>query len=139
MIRYGDYFSRKELFYLGVNPNKELSILKSDYNVEDKYEKVSTGIKEIYEYLKNTNNQTLRGKSLKTREDILNNKVQRRIVAAFYDLGILEEKDLNRIPLDYNIKDLVKESITVNEALDEVDEVMENFKENEKTKERVLW
>ena len=68
----------------------------------------------------------------------MNNKVQRRIVAAFYDLGILEEKDLNRIPLDYKINDLVKESITVNEALDEVDEVMENFKENEKTKERVL-
>ena len=98
MIRYGDYFSRKELFYLGVNPNKELGILKSDYNVEDKYEKVSKGIKEIFEYLKNTNNQTLRGKSLKTREDILNNNVTRRIVAAFYDLGILEEKDLKIRP-----------------------------------------
>ena len=106
MIRYGDYFSRKELFYLGVNPNKELSILKSDYNVEDKYEKVSTGIKEIYEYLKNTNNQTLRGKSLKTREDILNNKVQRRIVAAFYDLGILEEKEKQNKVEKTNVKDV---------------------------------
>ena len=89
----------------------------------------------LNEYLKNTNNQTLRGNSLKTREDILNNKVQRRIVAAFYDLGILGEKDLNKIPLDYKINDLVKESITVNEALEEVDEVTENFKKNEKTKE----
>ena len=40
MIRYGDYFSRKELFYLGVNPNQELGVLNSDYNVENKYEKV---------------------------------------------------------------------------------------------------
>ena len=36
MIRYGDYFSRKELFYLGVNPNQELGVLNSDYNVENK-------------------------------------------------------------------------------------------------------
>ena len=138
MVRYGDYFSRKELFYLGVNPNQELSILKNDYNVEDKYEKISKQMKEIFEYLNNTNTLILRGKSLKTREDILNNKVQRRIVAAFYDLGILEEKDLNKIPLDYKFNDLKKETIAVNEALDIVDEVTENFKENEKTKERIL-
>ena len=103
MIRYGDYFSRKELFYLGVNPNQELGVLNSDYNVENKYDKVSKGIKEIYEYLKTVNNHNLRGKALETREDILNNKVERRLVAAFYDLGILEEKDLNKFPLDYKI------------------------------------
>lgn len=138
MVTYGDYFSRKELFYLGVNPNQELNILDNDYNVEDKYEKVNKGIKEIYEYLKNTNNQNFRGKSLKTREDILNNKVQRRIVAAFYDLGILDEKDLTKIPLDYKFNASAKQAIVVDEALDKVDEVDENFKENENTKERVL-
>ena len=138
MVRYGDYFSRKELFYLGVNPNQELGILSNDYNVEDKYDKVNKGIKEIYEYLKNINNHNLRGKSLKTREEILNDKVQRRIIAAFYDLGILEEKDLNVIPFNYQVNTSKKESIIVNEALDEVEEVSENFKENENTKERVL-
>jgi hypothetical protein len=138
MITYGDYFSRKELFYLGVNPNQELDILNNNYNVEDKYEKVNKVMKEVYDYLKNTNNQKFRGKSLQTREEILNNKVQRRIVAAFYDLGILNEKDLNKIPLDYKINASNKESIIVNEALDQVDEVKESFVENGNTKERVL-
>ena len=95
-------------------------------------------MKEVYDYLKNTNNQKFRGKSLQTREEILNNKVQRRIVAAFYDLGILNEKDLNKIPLDYKINASNKESIIVNEALDQVDEVKESFVENGNTKERVL-
>ena len=139
MVRYGDYFSRKELFYLGVNPNQELNILNNDYNVDDKYEKVTKVMKEVYEYLKNTNNQKFRGKSLQTREEILNNKVQRRIIAAFYDLGILEEKDLNKIPLGYKINASEKKSIIVDEALDEVEEVSENFKENDNTKERILW
>ena len=139
MIRYGDYFSRKELFYLGVNPNQELGVLNSDYNVENKYEKVSKGIKEIYEYLKTVNNHNLRGKALETREDILNNKVERRLVAAFYDLGILEEKDLNKFPLDYKINNSTKEAIIVNEALDEVTEVSESFMENENIKEKILW
>lgn len=138
MIRYGDYFSRKELFYLGVNPNQELDILNNDYNVEDKYEKVTKIMREVYEYLKNTNNQKFRGESLQTREDILNNKVERRIIVAFYDLGILNEKDLNKIPLDYKINASKKESIIVNEALDQVDEVKESFVENENTKERIL-
>jgi hypothetical protein len=138
MVRYGDYFSRKELFYLGVNPNQELDILNNNYNVEDKYEKVNKVMKEVYDYLKNTNNQKFRGKSLQIREEILNNKVQRRIVAAFYDLGILNEKDLNKIPLDYKINASNKESIIVNEALDQVDEVKESFVENKNTKERVL-
>ena len=139
MIRYGDYFSRKELFYLGVNPNQELGVLNSDYNVENKYDKVSKGIKEIYEYLKTVNNHNLRGKALETREDILNNKVERRLVAAFYDLGILEEKDLNKFPLDYKIDNSKKEAIIVTEALDEVTEVSESFMENENIKEKILW
>ena len=138
MIRYGDYFSRKELFYLGVNPNQELGVLNSDYNVENKYDKVSKGIKEIYEYLKTVNNHNLRGKALETREDILNNKVERRLVAAFYDLGILEEKDLNKFPLDYKINNSKKEAIIVTEALDEVTEVSESFMENENIKEKIL-
>ena len=139
MIRYGDYFSRKELFYLGVNPNQELGVVNSDYNVENKYDKVSKGIKEIYEYLKTVNNHNLRGKALETREDILNNKVERRLVAAFYDLGILEEKDLNKFPLDYKIDNSKKEAIIVTDALDEVTEVSESFMENENTKEKILW
>ena len=138
MIRYGDYFSRKELFYLGVNPNQELNILNSDYNVENKYEKVTNGIKDIYEYLKNTSNHNIRGKALETREDILNNKVERRLVAAFYDLGILEEKDLNKFPLDYKINNSKKEAIIVTEALDEATEVSESFVENENIKEKIL-
>ena len=139
MTRYGDYFSRKELFYLGVNPNQELSILDNDYNVENKYEKVTNGIKDIYEYLKNTINHNLRGKALETREDILNNKVERRIVAAFYDLGILEEKDLTRFPLNYKVNNASeRQSIVVTEALDEATEISESFMENETTKERIL-
>lgn len=140
MNKYGDYFSRKELFYLGVNPEKELEILK-DFSEENKYEKIATNMKAIYEFLKESNNPNLRGKALETKEEILNNKAQRRIVAAFYDLGILEEKDLNRFPLDYNInsfKSIEKESINVLEALDEVEEVSEGRVFEANTKEKLL-
>ena len=69
----------------------------------------------------------------------MNNNVVRRIVAAYYDLGILEEKDLEKIPLDYKLDTITKESIIVEEAMDEVVESVESIEENEKMKEKVLW
>lgn len=138
MIKYSDYFSRKELFYLGVNPNKEVVMSKKNFIGDDKYEQVAQSMLDIYDYLRQSKNENLRGKSLETASDILNNKVERRIVSMFYDLGILEEKDLSRFPVDYKIDKPKRTEICVSEALDEVDEITDEFVENDTVKEKIL-
>jgi hypothetical protein len=58
-----------------------------------------------------------------TSKDILLNQVSKRIISAFYDVGILDDLDLERFPLDYKLDEPTKTQITVSEAIE--DETLE--------------
>ena len=124
MMKFKDYFSRKELFYLGIDCEKEINGLSKDFSGEKKYDDIDLEMKSIYNFIKASQKQvSLNENAMKTSNDILNNNVSKRIVSAFYDVGILNEQDLERFPLDYKLDEPTKMPITVSEAIE--DEMLE--------------
>lgn len=139
MKKFKDYFSRKELFYLGIDNEKEIIGLSKDYNGDKKYENIELEMKNLYSFIKASQESVMLNEAAKqTANDILNNKIQRRIVSAFYDAGILLESDLERFPLDYKLDEVTKTKIEVNEALDEESINYEEVEIQSSSRERKL-
>ena len=120
MVQYKDYFSRKEIFYLGIDENKEIEALSKSYLNETKNDEIDLEMKKIYNYIRQSQEKLLLNQNAKkTSNEILNNKVSKRIISAFYDTGILQECDIERFPLDYKLDEQTKTQITVSEAVDQ--------------------
>ena len=120
MIQYKDYFSRRELFYLGIDSEKEIEALSRKYNGEKRNDDIEFEMKSIYRFIKSSQEKLLLNETaMITSKDILQNQVSRRIVSAFYDTGILEDVDLERFPLDYKLDEPTKTQITVSEAIED--------------------
>lgn len=139
MNKFKDYFSRKELFYLGIDNEKEIEGLSKDYSGDKKYENVESEIKNLYAFIKASQEHvSLNEAAMKTSNDILNNSVSRRIISAFYDAGILLESDKERFPLDYKLDEVNKTHITVMEAIDEEEVSYEEIQPSSLSKEKKL-
>lgn len=139
MYKFKDYFSRKELFYLGIDSEVQIDSLSQEYSGEKKYDKIESEMKKIYSFIKASHdNVVLNEKAKKTSDEIFNDKVQRRIVAAFYDVGILYENDLKIFPLDYRLDDITKTKISVIGAIDEESVCFEKVQPASSSKERKL-
>ena len=140
MVQYKDYFSRKELFYLGIDSEKEIEGLSNDYCGETRIDEIDLSMKNIYSFIKASQEKlSLNENAKKVSNEILVNNVSKRIVAAFYDLGILGDLDLERFPLNYKLDEPTKTQISVMEvAEDEVINV-EEVTSSTPSKERKLW
>lgn len=139
MVQYKDYFSRKELFYLGINQEKEIEALSKNYSGDSKNDDIDIEMKSIYHFIKASQEKLLLNETAKkTSIDILNNKVSKRIVSAFYDVGILAECDLERFPLDYKLDEPTKTKLTVSEAMEEEKVDYEEISQSNPSKERKL-
>jgi hypothetical protein len=127
MIQYKDYFSRRELFYLGIDSEKEIEELSKNYNGEKRNDDIESEMKNIYRFIKASQEKLLLNEpAMITSKNILHNQVSKRIISAFYDVGILDDLDLERFPLDYKLDEPTKMQITVSEALeDEAPEINE--------------
>lgn len=119
MIKYGDYFSRKTLYTCGISPDRFLQI-KSDavYSEGDRTTEIATDIKNVYQ----TFVTALEKKQVKSPvQEAQNLAVYKKIVNAFYDSGVLSNKERdyfyqNDLTLNNNAPLNTRESIVVSEA-----------------------
>ena len=91
MVTYGDYFSRKTLHNCGVSPDEKL--FKKDemsYTGMRRMEEVLSEMSEIYQTLSRGYTKNTAGQSKGKFTDL---QVERKIVAAFYDSGILNNTE----------------------------------------------
>jgi hypothetical protein len=89
MIQYKDYFSRRELFYLGIDTEKEIEGLSKNYSGDKRTDEIDLEMKNIYRFIKASQEKlSLNESAMKTSNDILANNVSKRIISAFYDVGI---------------------------------------------------
>ena len=117
MIQYKDYFSRRELFYLGIDSEKDIEALSKNYNGEKRNDDIEIEMKNIYRFIKASQEKLLLNEqAMITSKNILQNQASKRIISAFYDVGILDDLDLERFPLDYKLDEPTKTQITVMEA-----------------------
>ena len=109
MIQYKDYFSRRELFYLGIDSEKEIEGLSKNYDGTNRNNEIEKEMKDIYRFIKASQEKLLLNENaMITSKDILLNQVSKRIISAFYDVGILDDLDLERFPLDYKLDEQKK-------------------------------
>lgn len=114
MITYGDYFSRKVLYNCGVSPTETL-FHKEEKAYAGMQRKESIGLKmsEIYQTL-------YRGYTEKNisavKEDFDGFQIERKIVSAFYDSGVLTnmERDYFQKQTQFGLSE--REQICVEEA-----------------------
>ena len=52
MIQYKDYFSRRELFYLGIDSEKEIEALSKKYNGDKRNDDIDLEMKSMYRFIK---------------------------------------------------------------------------------------
>ena len=139
MIQYKDYFSRRELFYLGIDTEKEIEGLSKDFSGDSRNDDIDLEMKSIYRFIKASQEKlSLNENAMKTSNDILANNVSKRIISAFYEVGILGDLDLDRFPLDYKLDEPIKTQITVSEVEKEERVNLEEITPKEPSKEMKL-
>ena len=140
MIQYKDYFSRRELFYLGIDTEKEIEGLSKNYSGDKRNEDIDLDMKNIYRFIKASQEKlSFNESAMKTSNDILANNVSKRIISAFYDVGILGDLDLDRFPLDYKLDEPTKTQIIVSEVEEKESVNLEEITLSEPSKEMKLW
>lgn len=114
MVTYGDYFSRKVLHQCGVSPNETLfNKEENTYAGMQRTENLRLKMSEIYQTL-------YRGYTEKNTSTLKENfedfQVNRKIVSAFYDSGVLsnEERDYFQKQTQRSFQE--REQICVEEA-----------------------
>lgn len=91
MVTYGDYFSRKVLYRCGVAPNKALLNKEENaYAGMQRTDNIRAKMSEIYQTLYDGYTQQ-NGSAQK--EDFNNLQIERKIVSAFYDSGVLNNAE----------------------------------------------
>jgi hypothetical protein len=114
MVTYGDYFSRKTLHNCGISPNEKM--FEKDekaYTGMQRTEKIRSEIEKVYQNLYRGFTENGAGKA---KDDFANFHVERKIVAAFYDTGVLTnaERDYFQAQTLGNFSE--REKICVEEA-----------------------
>ena len=72
MIQYKDYFSRRELFYLGIDTEKEIEGLTKDFTGDNRNDDIDLEMKSIYRFIKASQEKlSLNENAMKTSNDIL--------------------------------------------------------------------
>jgi hypothetical protein len=91
MVTYGDYFSRKVLHSCGVSPDKAmLNKAESTHTGTHRTENIRSNMSEIYQTLyRGYAKQNERA----TKESFDKMQIERKIVSAFYDSGILSNAE----------------------------------------------
>ena len=91
MVTYGDYFSKKVLHSCGVSPNKIL-LEKEEipYTGTQRIQKIQSEMSSIYQTLYSGHVQK-NGKA--QSEELKNFALERKIVAAFFDSGVLSSAE----------------------------------------------
>ena len=114
MVTYGDYFSRRILHFCGI-PSDKILLEKDEksYTGMGRTEKLRADMQEIY--------QTLRGgfagKNGSSSQDSFDDLgIERKIVAAFYDSGILTNVERDYFQMQTAQAVDVREQICVQEA-----------------------
>ena len=118
MVTYGDYFSRRVLHDCGVSPDKAL--FEKDgksYIGGQRTDKIRSDMSEIYQtlYRGYTERQTAQ------RENFADLQAERKIVAAFYDSGILSKSEREYFQSQSLQETNEREQICVQEASLSVD------------------
>ena len=91
MVRYGDYFSRKTLHYCGVSPEQKMfENNEMAYTGTQRMEKIRSEISEIYQTLYRGHIERNAGNP---KVDFTDLQVERKIVAALYDSGIINSTE----------------------------------------------
>ena len=91
MVTYGDYFPKRVLHYCGVSPEQKL--FKNEemtYAGTQRMEKIRSEIAEIYQTLYRGHTENNAGEKKGAFADF---QVERRIVSAFYDSGIVNNAE----------------------------------------------
>ena len=113
MVTYGDYFSRNVLHQCGISPDKTLlNSEENTYTGTQRTENIRSQMIDIYKTL-------YRGyaeKNVETKENFDDFQVERKIVSAFYDSGVLTnaERDYFKTQAIQNANE--RERISVDEA-----------------------
>lgn len=114
MVTYGDYFSRRMLYHCGISPNTTL--LKNEESTDtgmQRMENIRSQMSEIYQTL-------YRGyaeKNVSTaKENFDDFHIERKIVAAFYDSGILNTAERDYFQTQALQDPIEREQICVEEA-----------------------
>jgi hypothetical protein len=90
MVTYGDYFPRRVLHYCGISPNQQL--FKNEemtYAGAQRTDKIRSEMAEIYQTLYRGHTENMDEK----KSNFADFQVERRIVSALYDSGILNNAE----------------------------------------------
>ncbi|MGN0822970.1 MAG: hypothetical protein ACI4NG_04285 [Candidatus Gallimonas sp.] len=100
MYRYRDYFPRRILRQCGVSPDGAMRLPDQARCTEaNRHDEIRRCMSEIYsEFLRGATEQNGRGATLPDHLEL-----DRRILSAFYDMDILQERDRSAFPDDYRI------------------------------------
>ena len=114
MVTYGDYFSRRVLHNCGVSPNKTM-LDKEDNAYQDmqRTDNIRSKMSEIYQTL--YRGYTEKNASV-TKENFDELKIERKIVAAFYDSGVLNNAERDYFQTQSLQDANEREKISVEEA-----------------------
>ena len=113
MVTYGDYFSRKVLHSCGVSPDKAmLNKAENTHTGTGRTENIRSDMSEIYQTL-------YRGYAKQnekaTKESFDKMQIERKIVSAFYDSGILSNAERDYFQTQ-SLQGIEREKICVEEA-----------------------
>lgn len=114
MVTYGDYFSRKVLHNCDVSPDKTL--LNNDetaYVGSQRTENIRSKMSEIYQTLYSGYTQK---NTLAMKESFDDLQIERKIVSAFYDSGVLSNTERDYFQTQSLDNLLEREQICVEEA-----------------------
>ena len=114
MVTYGDYFSRKVLYHCGVSPNENL--FKKEESTDtgtSRTENIRLKMQEIYQNLYRGYEQKNVSQARGNFEDF---QIERKIVAAFYDSGILSNSERDYFQTQDLKSFVAREQICVEEA-----------------------
>lgn len=113
MVTYGDYFSRKVLHQCGVSPEKTLfNKEENGYTGVKRTENIHKTMGDIYQTLYSGYMQ----KNTSGKDSFADFKIERKIVSAFYDSGVLDNAERDYFHAQTLRGETEREKISVEEA-----------------------
>ena len=114
MVTYGDYFSRRVLHFCGVSPDEILiNEQESTHTGMRRTENIRLKISEIYQ---NLYQGFAKKNTMASKETFDNFQIERKIVASFYDSGILNNAERDYFQTQALQNSFEREQICVEEA-----------------------
>lgn len=116
MVTYGDYFSRKTLHACGISPTLDMNIkTETGYTGMRRMENLRADMSEIYQtFLAGLTKKNAQSPT----EELARLNVERKIVCAFYDTGVLTNAERDYFQTQTFLSQSQREQISVVEAED---------------------